>query len=207
MSSSSRIEPVLFISHGAGPMWFMDDNTPNRFAASMVSGSKICRMFKQCMSRIYKSGEKPAAILVISAHWESSGDAIEVLTSDRLYYDYYGFPKHTYDLKYACPTSPQLVEDIVNLVSAAGIKVRKAADREGFDHGVFVPLKLLVPAADIPVVQLSLHRSLDPEFHLKLGEALRPLRHQRILVIGSGQATHNNVGQATLFMPNVTLTK
>lgn len=198
MSSGSRIEPVLFCSHGGGPSWFIVDDTPKRIASSMDANSEICRMFKRCMSRLYKSGEKPAAILVISAHWESSSDAVEVLASDRLYYDYYGFPKHTYEIKYDCPTSPQLVEDIMGLLSTAGIKARKAVDREGFDHGVFIPLKLLVPAADIPVVQLSLHRSLDAEFHLKLGEALRPLRRQRVLIFGSGQATHNlSVGYAT----------
>src|ERR1035437_1335927 len=107
-----------------------------------------------------------------------------------LIYDYYGFPPHTYELKYPAPGAPALADQIVQTLTAAGIASVSDAYR-GFDHGMFIPLKLIFPQANIPVVQLSLHNSLDPELHLQAGRALEILRDQDILSIGSGMSFHN----------------
>jgi aromatic ring-opening dioxygenase catalytic subunit (LigB family) len=107
-----------------------------------------------------------------------------------LIYDYYGFPPHTYELKYPAPGAPALADQIVKTLSAGGIASGANAQR-GFDHGMFIPLKLIFPEADIPVLQLSLHTSLDPVRHLEAGRALESLRDQDVLIIGSGMSFHN----------------
>jgi aromatic ring-opening dioxygenase catalytic subunit (LigB family) len=132
----------------------------------------------------------PRAILVVSAHWEESEHT--VLTSARpgLYFDYYGFPDHTYKLEWPVPGAPDVAKLVVDQLKLSGIKCLEDSKR-GLDHGVFVPLKLAYPEADVPVLQLSLKKNLDIADHLRLGEALQPLRTQGILIIGSGQTTHN----------------
>jgi aromatic ring-opening dioxygenase catalytic subunit (LigB family) len=110
-----------------------------------------------------------------------------------LIYDYYGFPPHTYELKYPAPGEPALAERITALLGQAGLSSHIDA-RRGFDHGMFIPLMLMVPQADIPVVQLSLNVSLDPAAHLALGRALQPLRDEGVLIVGSGMSFHNMRG-------------
>lgn len=101
-----------------------------------------------------------------------------------------GFPDYTYELKYPAPGDAALSARIVDMLTAAGVETR--ADRSrGFDHGVFVPMMLVLPAADVPVVQVSLHSSLDPLLHARIGSALAPLRKEGVLIIGSGATTHN----------------
>ena len=156
----------------------------------MDSTSETAEKMRHLYEQIYETDHKPKAILVVSAHWEGENDTIEVLASNKLLYDYYGFPPETYDIKYPCPTSSNIAEHVIKLVSNAGFQCKRNEER-GFDHGVFIPLKLLYPAADIPVVQLSLHHSMDPAIHLKLGEAISSLRREGVWIIGSGQATHN----------------
>jgi aromatic ring-opening dioxygenase catalytic subunit (LigB family) len=133
---------------------------------------------------------KPSSILVVSAHWES--DPVEILASQQpsMLYDYSGFPPETYKYQYSAPGSPELARQIQSLLSDHNIP-SKLNDKRGFDHGVFIPLMLMYPEADIPVVSLSLHTSLDAKFHLKLGEALAPLREQGVLIVGSGYTFHN----------------
>lgn len=133
---------------------------------------------------------RPDAIVVVSGHHE--GDVVEVGTAPAppLLFDYYGFPPHTYELRYPAPGSPALGRRIGEVLAEAGISHR-FEDQRGFDHGVFVPLLLMYPDADVPVVQVSLRSDLDAGFHLDLGEALAPLRREGILIVGSGLSYHN----------------
>jgi aromatic ring-opening dioxygenase catalytic subunit (LigB family) len=108
-------------------------------------------------------------------------------------FDYSGFPLHTYALKYPAPGEPALAARIAALLQAAGLPAQQDASR-GFDHGVFIPMLLMFPGADIPVVQLSLSATLDPALHLAAGRALESLRHQGVLIIGSGMSYHNMRG-------------
>lgn len=110
--------------------------------------------------------------------------------SPSLIYDYYGFPPESYRLQYAAPGAPELGFRVARLLRSAGIACNED-DKRGFDHGVFVPLMLSYPDAKIPVVQLSLASSLDPELHIRIGEALRPLRQEGVLIFASGMSFHN----------------
>ncbi|MBV1888841.1 MAG: dioxygenase [Proteobacteria bacterium] len=132
----------------------------------------------------------PKAILVISAHWEESVVTVASHANPPLIYDYYGFPEHTYQIKYPAPGAPDVAQQVQKLLKGAGIACQQDAQR-GFDHGVFIPFKLIYPNADIPIVQLSLNSNLDPADHIALGEALAPLREQDILIVGSGLSFHN----------------
>jgi aromatic ring-opening dioxygenase catalytic subunit (LigB family) len=105
-------------------------------------------------------------------------------------YDYYGFPAHTYRVTYPAPGSPELAAEVHDLIAAAGEPVALDASR-GFDHGAFVPMAVLWPEADMPLVQLSLRIGLDPAVHLALGRALAPLRESNVLIVGSGLSWHN----------------
>lgn len=135
--------------------------------------------------------ERPRAILVISGHWEEQAFAFTGAAGHPgLIFDYYGFPPHTYELTWPAPGAPWLAERGKELVEAAGLP--SAIDpARGFDHGVFIPLKVAFPDADIPVVQMSLHASLDPALHVAAGRALAPLRDEGVLVLGSGMSFHN----------------
>jgi len=132
----------------------------------------------------------PSAICVISAHWEASVATITNGQAPSLMYDYYGFPDDAYAIRYPVKGSPQLAGKIFDALQQNGIPARLDEQR-GFDHGLFVPLKLMLPSADIPCVQLSLLNNLDPAAHLAIGKALRPLRRDNILFIGSGFSFHN----------------
>ena len=137
--------------------------------------------------------ESPRALLVISAHWEAAVPTILASTHPPLLYDYNGFPPHTYELEWAAPGSPELATRIAALLAAAGIE--SATDtKRGFDHGVFIPLKLAYPDAQLPTVQLSLRADLDAEAHLAIGRALAPLRDEGVLIVGSGLSYHNMGG-------------
>lgn len=134
----------------------------------------------------------PRAIVLISAHWEEENPTVLASEDPGLLYDYYGFPEYTYapHLTYPVKGEPQLATRVVSLLDAAGLKPQIKTDR-GFDHGVFIPLKLMFPEADIPVVQVSLTRDLDPGRHIDLGQSLAPLRQEGVLIVGSGSLTHN----------------
>jgi aromatic ring-opening dioxygenase catalytic subunit (LigB family) len=132
----------------------------------------------------------PGAIVVISAHWEMSLPHVTAGTAPTLIYDYGGFPPESYEIKYPAPGSPGLAQEIAGLLEAVRIPCVVDAQR-GFDHGMFVPLKLMYPDADIPVIQLSLLASLDAGDHIALGQALKPLLEKNILVVGSGMSFHN----------------
>jgi aromatic ring-opening dioxygenase catalytic subunit (LigB family) len=132
-------------------------------------------------------------MVVISGHWEEPEFSLTGAARPPLIYDYSGFPPHTYQLTYPAPGSPELAERVGVLLREAGIPARTDATR-GFDHGVFIPFKVVYPEAQIPIVQLSLHAGLDPAVHLAAGRALQPLREEGILIAGSGMSYHNMRG-------------
>jgi aromatic ring-opening dioxygenase catalytic subunit (LigB family) len=132
----------------------------------------------------------PKAILVVSGHWEAS--AFRVATSPRppMEYDYVGFPAHTYHIRYPAPGAPALAARVRGLLQQAGLPSEEDPKR-GFDHGVFVPLVLMYPDADVPVLMLSMRADYDPLQHLRAGAALAPLRDERVLIVGSGLTYHD----------------
>jgi aromatic ring-opening dioxygenase catalytic subunit (LigB family) len=133
---------------------------------------------------------RPKAILVISGHWDAARVAVNTASTHSLYYDYYGFPAHTYKLAYPAKGSPELAAHVRDLLRGAGIETDEDAAR-GLDHGVFIPFMLMFPDADIPIVQISLRSDMDPAAHIALGRALAPLRDEDVLIIGSGMSYHN----------------
>lgn len=143
----------------------------------------------QLLSQLGRDLPKPDRILLVSAHWEAS--PLQVLAAPRhaLYYDYYNFPEPAYAISYPAPGCPELADQVQGLLEQAGIACQRQTER-GYDHGMFVPLKIIYPAADIPTIQLSLHPGLDPELHLCMGEALASLG-PNTLVMGSGFSFHN----------------
>lgn len=172
-------QPSLFLPHGGGPCFFMDDPAGiwtgmERFLASLPGSLP----------------ERPKAILVVSAHWETDGFAFTGARRPPLIYDYYGFPPHTYELRYDAPGAPELAERAANLLVSHGLAARIDPER-GLDHGVFVPLKVALPDADIPVVEMSVALGYDPAMHLAAGRALAPLRDEGVLILGSGMSFHN----------------
>jgi aromatic ring-opening dioxygenase catalytic subunit (LigB family) len=135
----------------------------------------------------------PKAILSVTGHWEAPEFTVGASPQPPMVYDYSGFPEHTYHITYPAPGSPAIAERVRQLLSGAGIRCETDATR-GFDHGTFVPLYMMYPQADIPVVQLSIKHSMDPREHLHAGAALQPLRDEGVLVVGSGLSYHNMRG-------------
>lgn len=133
---------------------------------------------------------RPRAVLVVSGHWETPRVTVNTAAAPPLYFDYYGFPEHTYRLTYPAPGSPTLAAQVATLLGEAGFPCATDGER-GLDHGVFIPFKLIFPDADVPVVQMSLREGLDPAEHLAIGAALAPLRDDNVLIVGSGMSYHN----------------
>jgi aromatic ring-opening dioxygenase catalytic subunit (LigB family) len=133
---------------------------------------------------------KPRAVLMISAHWEERVPTVQTAARPPLLFDYYGFPEESYRLTWPAPGDPALAARVQALLQAAGFPTGEDPAR-GYDHGAFVPMKVTWPEADIPTVQLSLKRGLDPAEHLAIGRALAPLRDEGILLLGSGMSYHN----------------
>ena len=189
-SPSTRL-PTVFVSHGGGPSFFLRD-TPPRFA-DIGPNTPAFRALQAVPRQLGLTGPtKPRAILIVSAHWES-GDVVRVTSRDsypELFFDYYGFPPYTYELSYPAPGSSAVASRVHSLLSSQGIPCTLDAERN-WDHGAFIPLMVMYPDADVPVVELSLLATLDPATHLRMGEALAPLRDEGVLIVGSGYATHN----------------
>src|SRR3954469_6254009 len=172
-------QPSFFIPHGGGPCFFMDD--PQGNWAGMAS---FLRGLPAALP------EKPKAIIVVSGHWESDGFAFTGAARPPLVYDYYGFPPETYALSYDVPGAPDLARRAADLLRAAGISSQVDEER-GLDHGVFVPMKVAFPEADIPMIEMSVDHSLDPALHVAAGRALATLRDEGVLILGSGMSFHN----------------
>jgi len=153
-----------------------------------------------CSSYAATLPAKPRAIVVFTAHWEEKVTTVSSAASPPLYFDYYGFPSQCYKYKYPAPGAPALAEHIQSLLTKASFQVAANSGR-GWDHGVFVPLMLMFPDADIPVVSLSLLASQDAGQQIAVGEALRPLRDQGVLLIGSGYTFHNFKHMKAVLMP------
>ena len=135
----------------------------------------------------------PKAIVVISAHWEEALPTVSSAAMPGMIFDYSGFPRASYELDYPAPGHPTLAKRIVERLTGSGIAA--ATDpRRGFDHGTFVPLMLMYPQANVPVVQLSLIASLDPGAHIRLGQAVAELSREGVLILGSGMSFHNMTG-------------
>lgn len=176
--------PTLFIPHGGGPCFFMEwPGSPHMWD----------RMADFLRGLIAKAGARPQAILIISGHWEEPEFTVGSNPQPSLIYDYHGFPPHTYELTYPAPGAPQLAARVQDLLKQAGLPAQLDPQR-GWDHGVFIPLKVMQPAADIPVVQLSMKKGLDPATHLRAGQALQALRSEGVLIVGSGMSFHNMRG-------------
>ncbi|AEY01187.1 extradiol ring-cleavage dioxygenase III subunit B [Oceanimonas sp. GK1] len=172
----SKTTDILFISHGGGPMPLLGDPDHQEMVNTLQAlAGKL---------------ERPSAILVISAHWEARVPTVTSGATPGLIYDYYGFPPESYSIRYPCPGEPALAHRICQALQEAGIPASEDEQR-GYDHGLFVPLKLMYPEADIPCVQLSLVDSLDARTHVAIGRALRSLDEDNLLVIGSGFSFHN----------------
>jgi aromatic ring-opening dioxygenase catalytic subunit (LigB family) len=135
-------------------------------------------------------GARPKAVLVISGHWETPQPTVNIAERPKLLFDYYGFPEHTYSLKYPVAGATDLEPRIRELLASGGFELAVDAKR-GLDHGVFVPFLLVYPNADVPIMQLSLLQSLDPAAHIAIGRALAPLRERGILIVASGMSYHN----------------
>jgi aromatic ring-opening dioxygenase catalytic subunit (LigB family) len=171
--------PTLYIPHGGGPCFFMDWDPPHTW-------DKLA----EWLGKLGESFDRPKAIVVVSGHWEADAFSATSNPHPPLIYDYYGFPEHTYRIQYPAPGAPELAREISELLRQEGIASRSDLAR-GFDHGVFIPFKVIYPNADVPIVQLSLKAGLDPAAHMELGRALAPLRRQGVLIVGSGMSYHN----------------
>ncbi|MBC9251272.1 dioxygenase [Pseudomonas alcaligenes] len=164
--------PSLYISHGS-PMLALQPG---------ASGPAL--------SRLAAALPRPRAILMVSAHWESPELLLGSASHPATWHDFGGFPAALYAVQYPAPGSPELAAQAQQLLAAADLPAR-LDDQRPLDHGAWVPLSLMYPAADIPVVQLSLPSHLGPALQTRVGQALRSLREQGVLLIGSGSITHN----------------
>jgi 4,5-DOPA dioxygenase extradiol len=164
--------PSLFLSHGAPTLPLTD--TPARAFLQQLGATL----------------ERPKAILVISAHWETAAPTVSAVDRNETIHDFGGFPRALYDMRYPAPGSPPVAARVADLLRASGLDC-EIDRRRGLDHGAWVPLRLMYPQADIPVLQLSVQPHLGPAHHLRVGRALAPLRQDRVLIIGSGSFTHD----------------
>jgi aromatic ring-opening dioxygenase catalytic subunit (LigB family) len=172
--------PTLFIPHGGGPCFFMDWDPPDTWTRRAE--------FLRGLAATLPARRK--AVLVVSRHWLETPVKVASAARPSLIYDYYGFPEHAYALRYDASGGPALAARVRTLLDEAGIENQTDRQR-GFDHGVFIPLKLVFPDADIAVVPLSLRADFDAQAHLDLGRALAPLRDEGVLNVGSGMNFHN----------------
>lgn len=166
------MQPVLFLSHGS-PMLAVQDIPAHRFLREL--GTSLVR---------------PDAVLVVSAHWETAVPTINSVETNATIHDFFGFPQALFDIEYPAPGAPDLAREIFDLLGEAGIRAALDGAR-GLDHGAWVPMMLMWPAHDIPVLQLSVQTTLGPGHHVQLGQALAQLRARNVLILASGSFTHN----------------
>lgn len=165
--------PALFVSHGS-PMLAIQDSPARRF-----------------LQGLGKSLPRPHAIVLVSAHWESSGGpAVSLAETPETIHDFGGFPPALFAIQYPASGAPEIARKVAQTLEHAGYPV-KVSPQRGLDHGAWVPLMLMYPDADIPVFQVSVLRGAGAAEHERLGQALAPLRNEGVLVLGSGSLTHN----------------
>jgi aromatic ring-opening dioxygenase catalytic subunit (LigB family) len=171
--------PTYFISHGGGPWPWVP---PMReFFAPLEQSLK---------QMVADHGDRPRAILMISGHWEEAEVGVMGSATPPMVYDSYGFPPETYQITYPAPGAPDIAARTLSLLQAAGIAAHIDPQR-GFDHGLFAPMAVMYPEADMPIFQVSMLHSYDPAAHLAIGRALRPLRDEGVMIVGSGLSFHN----------------
>lgn len=180
MNSDDARLPTYFISHGGGPWPWIKDQMPGDLSLLETSLQAIP----------LELGHDPRAILVVSGHWEAPELTVQSSPNPPMLYDYGGFPEFTYHLSYPAPGSPEVAARVGELLTGAGI-AHRFDDERGYDHGVFAPLFVMYPTADVPILQLSIKRGYDPAEHLAAGRALAPLRDEGVLIVGSGLSYHN----------------
>ncbi len=181
MSQTKRL-PVVYLPHGGGPWPFVKIGIGDE--AEQASLAQYLRNVRGLPPT------PPSALLVISAHWEEPNPTVMNGAAPPLLFDYYGFPPESYQLTWPAPGDPGLASRVRELLGKGGFETAANAER-GYDHGTFVPLKLTYPNADVPTVQLSLKKGLDPREHLAMGRALAPLRDEGVFIVGSGMSYHN----------------
>jgi aromatic ring-opening dioxygenase catalytic subunit (LigB family) len=187
--------PTYYVSHGRGPWPYMEGPFRTQF-----------RLLEQALRDIPRQLPRtPKAVLVVSGHWEEDEFTVSSSPQPDMLYDYYGYPEELYHITYPAPGSPLVAERVVDLLTSAGWPARSDAWR-GFDLATFSLLAPMYPTADVPVVQLSMKKTLDAVEHLLAGWALARLREEGVLIIGSGQSYHNlrdwqrgDAGPAALF--------
>lgn len=179
MNATTRL-PTFFISHGGGPWPWIDGMVEGPYANLAASLRRLPR----------DAGGRPQAVLMVSAHWEAPAFTVQANAQPPMVYDYSGFPPHTYAIRYPAPGAPEVAARVAERLREARLPVLVDTER-GFDHGMYAPMAVAYPRADMPTVQLSLKSGLDPRAHLELGRALAPLRDEGILVVGSGLSYHN----------------
>jgi aromatic ring-opening dioxygenase catalytic subunit (LigB family) len=176
-------QPTFFVPHGGGPCFWMEFPPP--------FGPHAWDRLRDFLAGLVATlPAPPKAFVVVTAHWEEPEVTVSTSPAPGMLYDYYGFPPHTYQLKYPAPGEPAVAAEVERLLKAAGVPVGENATR-GFDHGVFVPFLIVDPKAQIPVVMVSLRRDLDAAFHVAMGKALAPLRDEGIVIVGSGMSYHD----------------
>lgn len=182
MNATKKRQPAIFLPHGGGPCFFMD------WTWGPTDTWQATQRFLEGLAATLP--ERPKALLVVSSHWEEPAFTASTAGQPELIYDYSGFPEHTYRLTWPAAGDQALAERATELLRGAGLPAATTPAR-GFDHGVFVPLKVAFPQAEIPTVALSLAASLDPALHLAAGRALAPLRDEGVLIVCSGMSFHN----------------
>jgi len=163
---------TIFVSHGA----------PTMALQPGAAGEALRRLGRRL--------PRPSAILMVSAHWETQSPSLSTATQPETIHDFFGFPAPLYQLSYLAPGAPALAQRAAGLLRDAGIAAHLDPGR-GLDHGAWVPLRYLYPEADVPVTQLSIQPQLSPLHHYRIGEALRPLTQEGVLIVASGSLTHN----------------
>lgn len=164
------IMPAFFIGHG-NPMYAIQSNK-----------------YTAAWEKIGRETPVPQAILVVSAHWYVPGSGVTLNVAPRTIHDFGGFPRELYEIQYPAPGAPSLVTRVQKLLSPVPVKLDESW---GLDHGTWAVLRHIYPKADIPVVQLAIDRNQSGEFHREIGRRLVPLRHEGVLIIGSGNLVHN----------------
>jgi 4,5-DOPA dioxygenase extradiol len=172
MTNKLPKQKAYFLSHGSPTLIF--DNVEAR---DFIMG-------------LAKDIQRPKAIVMVSAHWETQSPNVNSVEINSTIHDFYGFPEKMYQLRYEPKGDKALAQDIVNLLAENGLMAGIDENR-GLDHGAWVPLKLMYPEADIPVLQLSIQSHLGTGHHYELGRAISKLRDENILIIASGSFTHN----------------
>ena len=167
--------PIIYLSHGGGPLPLLGEPNHQQLVETLQHLAGLIRT--------------PKTIVMFSAHWETQDFEITAKPQPELLYDYFGFPDASYNIKYPLSGNESLSQKIAAKLKKSGLTVKLNNQRD-FDHGVFVPLKIMFPEADIQCIQISLANSLSPELHFKLGESLRSIEED-VLFIGSGSSFHN----------------